>query len=125
MNFLKTWATSSVAGQRVLLAAKNALAVGLSCFFAPHMHGAVDEYPCYAPLGALVSMYPTFMGSVRSGLQTLVGLLLGIMLAAGVLLLGISNILTISLAVGAGLLFAGLPRPGPAATMCRWRPCWY
>lgn len=52
VKFLKTWATSSVAGQRVLLAAKDALAVGLSCFFAPHMHGAVDEYPCYAPLGA-------------------------------------------------------------------------
>lgn len=120
---LRNRATSSVAGQRALLAAKTALAVGLSWFLAPHMPGAVDEYPYYAPLGVLVSMYPTFMGSVRSGMQTLLGLLLGIMLAAGVLILGTPNILTISLAVGTGVLLAGLPRLGagrdyvPVATL--------
>lgn len=87
------------------------------------MPGVVDEYPYYAPLGALVSMYPTFMGSVRSGLQTLVGLLFGIMLATGVLLLGSPNILSISVSVGLGVLLAGLPRLGdgreyvPVATL--------
>lgn len=112
MGNLKKWVTSSSTAQRTLLAAKTALAVGLSWILAPLMPGVVDEYPYYAPLGALVSMYPTFMGSVRSGLQTLVGLLIGIMLATGVLLLGTPNILTISFAVGLGVLLAGLPRLG-------------
>ncbi|MEV8144962.1 FUSC family protein [Specibacter sp. NPDC078709] len=79
--------------------------------------------PIYAPLGVLVSMYPTFMGSVRTGLQTLVGILLGVALAVGFLLLGTPNVLSISLAVGAGVLLAGLPRLGagrdyvPVATL--------
>ncbi|MHA7268681.1 FUSC family protein [Arthrobacter sp. HLT1-20] len=112
-----------MAGQRVLLAAKTALAVGVAWWLAPLMPGVVDDYPYYAPLGVLVSMYPTFIGSVRTGLQTLYGLILGIVLGAGVLVLGTPNVVSISLAVGAGVLLAGLPRLGagrdyiPVATL--------
>lgn len=106
------WAKSSRVGQRLLLAAKTSLAVGVAWFLARYMPGVADKYPYYAPLGALVSMYPTLMGSVRAGLQTLAGLFLGIVLAAGVLLAGTPNILTISLAVGLGVLVAGHPRLG-------------
>ncbi|RAN74098.1 hypothetical protein B5P43_30310 [Bacillus sp. SRB_336] len=118
-----TWAKSSVVGQRVLLAAKTALAVGLSWFLASHMPGAADKYAYYAPLGALVSMYPTFMGSVRIGLQTLAGLTLGIVLAVGVLALGSTGLVSISIAVGLGVLLGGLPKLGagreyvPVATL--------
>ncbi|WP_287928416.1 aromatic acid exporter family protein [Arthrobacter sp.] len=114
---------SSVAGQRVLLAAKTALAVGFSWFLASRMPGAADKYAYYAPLGALVSMYPTFMGSVRIGLQTLVGLSLGIVLAVGVLALGSPSLVSISIAVGLGVLLGGLPKLGagreyvPVATL--------
>ncbi|MET4001796.1 uncharacterized membrane protein YgaE (UPF0421/DUF939 family) [Arthrobacter sp. UYCu511] len=94
------WAKSSLAGQRLLLAAKTSLAVGVAWILARYMPGVADKYPYYAPLGALVSMYPTLMGSVRAGLQTLAGLFIGIALAAGVLLAGTPNILSISLAVG-------------------------
>ncbi|AIX99916.1 hypothetical protein ART_0318 [Arthrobacter sp. PAMC 25486] len=123
MEICKTWVKSTVTGQRVLLALKAALAVGIAWLLAPLMPGTADDYPYYAPLGVLVSMYPTFMGSVRTGLQTLVGILLGVALAAGVLLLGTPNVLSISLAVGAGVLLAGLPRLGagsdyvPVATL--------
>lgn len=123
MNKLKVWAKSTVNGQRVLLAAKTSIAVGIAWFLAPHMPGVTQEFPYYAPLGALVSMYPTFMASVRTGLQTLAGLVLGILLAAVVLLLGHPNIITISLAVGLGVLLAGVPRLGagrdyvPVATL--------
>lgn len=119
----KIWAKSTVTGQRALLAAKAALAVGLAWFLGIHVPGAADKYPYYAPLGALVSMYPTFMGSVRAGLQTLVGLTLGIALAAGVLMLGSPNIVSISVAVGVGVLLAGQTRLGaggeyvPVATL--------
>ncbi len=106
------WAKSSVAGQRLLLAAKTSLAVGVAWILARYMPGVADKYPYYAPLGALVSMYPTLMGSVRAGVQTLAGLLLGILLAAGVLLAGTPNIVSISLAVGLGVLVAGHPRLG-------------
>ena len=114
---------STVTGQRSLLAAKTALAVGIAWWLAPYMPGVVNDYPYYSPLGVLVSMYPTFIASVRTGMQTLAGLLLGIALAAGVLVLGTPNVISISLAVGAGVLLAGLPRLGagrdyvPVATL--------
>ncbi len=123
LQTLKVWAAATVSGRRVLLAAKTALAVGIAWFLAPHMPGVTQEFPYYAPLGALVSMYPTFMGSVRTGFQTLTGLVLGISLAAIVLLLGDPNIITISVAVGLGVLLAGVPRLGagrdyvPVATL--------
>ena len=56
---LKKWVTHS----RVLLAAKTALAVGIAWLIAPLVPGVADDYPYYAPLGALVSMTPTMMGS--------------------------------------------------------------
>ncbi|MGO4383050.1 FUSC family protein [Specibacter sp. RAF43] len=106
-GILAAWARSTIPGQRLLLAAKAALAVGVAWFLAPHVPGVAEDYPYYAPLGALVSMYPSFMGSVRAGTQTLAGLLLGIGLAAGVLAFGQPNIVSISLAVGVGVLLGG------------------
>lgn len=92
---------------RLLLVAKTALAVGLAWTIAPHMPGVTDEYPYYAPLGALVSMYPTLMGSVRSGLQTLLGLATGIGLAAIVVLTVGPTWWTIPAVVGIGVLVSG------------------
>ena len=45
------------------------------------MPGSAADYPYYAPLGALVAMYENVAGSMRQGLQTLVGLAIGIGLA--------------------------------------------
>ncbi|WP_447647197.1 FUSC family protein [Microbacterium forte] len=92
---------------RLLLVAKTALAVGLAWLIAPHMPGVTDEYPYYAPLGALVSMYPTLMGSVRSGVQTLLGLATGIGLAAIVVLTVGPTWWTIPAVVGIGVLVSG------------------
>jgi uncharacterized membrane protein YgaE (UPF0421/DUF939 family) len=92
---------------RLLLVAKTALAVGLAWLIAPHMPGVTDEYPYYAPLGALVSMYPTLMGSVRSGLQTILGLTVGIGLATIVVLTVGPTWWTIVVIVGIGVLVSG------------------
>lgn len=92
---------------RLLLVAKTALAVGVAWTIAPHMPGVTDEYPYYAPLGALVSMYPTLMGSVRSGLQTLLGLATGIALATLVILTVGPTWWTIPAVVGIGVLVSG------------------
>ncbi|GGO60483.1 hypothetical protein GCM10010910_06030 [Microbacterium nanhaiense] len=90
-----------------MLAAKTALAVGISWFIALRMPGATDEYPYYAPLGVLVSMYPTLMDSLKTSVQTLFGLLAGIGLAFLVLLTWGPNVWTISLVAGAGIVLSG------------------
>ena len=105
----------AIPGARILLALKTALAVALAWVVAQYMPGVIDDYPYYAPLGALSAMYPTILGSVRTGLQTVAGLALGLALAAGVLLLGDPNLLTISLAVGIGALLSGVRRLGAGA----------
>lgn len=100
-------ALDAVHPSRLLLVAKTALAVGLAWTIAPHMPGVADEYPYYAPLGALVSMYPTLMGSVRSGLQTLLGLATGIALATLVVLTVGPTWWSIPAVVGLGVLVSG------------------
>ncbi|NJI58487.1 FUSC family protein [Microbacterium oxydans] len=92
---------------RLLLVAKTMLAVGLAWMIAPHMPGVTDEYPYYAPLGALVSMYPTLMGSAKSSFQTLLGLATGIGLATVVVLTVGPTWWTIPLVVGVGVLVSG------------------
>ena len=92
---------------RLLLVVKTALAVGLAWLIAPHMPGVVDQYPYYAPLGALVSMYPTLMGSLRSGLQTVLGLAAGIGLATLVVMTVGPSWWTIPVIVGVGVLLSG------------------
>jgi uncharacterized membrane protein YccC len=71
------------------------------------MPGVTNDYPYYAPFGALISMYPTLMSSVRSGLQTLLGLAVGIGLAALVLLTVGPSLWSIIAVVGIGVLVSG------------------
>lgn len=92
---------------RLLLVAKTALAVGIAWFIARQLPGVVEEYPYYAPLGALVSMYPTLMGSAKSGLQTILGLAAGIGLASIIVLTVGPSWWSIPLVVGLGVLFSG------------------
>ncbi|WP_146070490.1 aromatic acid exporter family protein [Arthrobacter sp. 08Y14] len=97
---------------RVQLAIKAAMAVAIAWTVAPFVPGVAAQYPYYAPLGALVSMYPTISGSVKAGLQTLAGLVAGIGLALAGLLLGSPTTWTIALVVGFGVLLAGIPKLG-------------
>lgn len=97
----------AVTRARLLFAAKTALAVGIAWLIAPHMPGVADEYPYYAPFGALISMYPTLMSSARSGLQTLLGLGVGVGLAALVLLTIGPSVWSIAAVVGIGVLVSG------------------
>ncbi|PPF53713.1 FUSC family protein [Clavibacter michiganensis] len=92
---------------RLVLAAKTALAVGIAWAVAPYVPGVASEYPYYAPLGALVSMYPTLMGSARTGLQTLLGLGAGILLATGVIMTTGPSWWSIPVIVGIGVILSG------------------
>jgi len=100
-------ARAAVTRARLLFAAKTAIAVGIAWMIAPLMPGVTDEYPYYAPFGALISMYPTLMSSARSGLQTLLGLGAGVGLAALVLLTVGPSVWSIAVVVGIGVLISG------------------
>jgi hypothetical protein len=98
---------AAVSPDRLLLAAKTALAVGIAWAVAPYVPGVANEYPYYAPLGALVSMYPTLMGSARTGLQTLLGLAAGIVLATAVIMTTGPSWWSIPVIVGIGVILSG------------------
>lgn len=93
---------------RLLLAVKAAIAAGLAWPIAQFLPGTVDEYSYYAPLGALLSMMPTLMGSLRASLQTVVGLGVGIGLAWVVIETPLPGSVSVPLAVGIGVLLGGL-----------------
>ena len=99
----------ALAAPRLQLAAKAGLAAGIAFWVAPFMPGAAAHYAYYAPLGALVVMYENVAGSMRQGLQTLVGLGAGIALAFLLLSFGATP-LSVGFVMALGILLAGLPR---------------
>ncbi|MDQ0261475.1 aromatic acid exporter family protein [Sinomonas atrocyanea] len=102
----------AASAERLLLAGKTALAAGIAWALAQLMPGSLGEYPYYAPLGALVSMYPTVADSLRNGLQSLVGLALGIGVALFVGSFADTAAWSVALVVGVGMIVGGLPRMG-------------
>ncbi|WP_347109135.1 aromatic acid exporter family protein [Paenarthrobacter sp. S56] len=105
----------TVTRHRLLFAAKTALAAGVAWFLAPYMPGPAAAYPYYAPLGALVSMHPTVAASAKHGLQSLLGLALGIGMAFAVTTFASPTTFSVALVVGLGVLIGGLPRLGNAS----------
>jgi uncharacterized membrane protein YgaE (UPF0421/DUF939 family) len=103
---------SALLWPRLQLAMKAALAAGIAFFIAPFMPGSAADYPYYAPLGALVAMYENVSGSMRQGVQTLVGLAIGIGLAFMLFSLGEPTPVTVAIVMGLGVILAGLPRIG-------------
>lgn len=93
---------------RVGLAVRTALAAAVAWFIAGFIPG-VEEYPYYAPLGALVAtsfnVSSTLRETLRAGLAVGLGAVIGL---AGHALLP-SGVLTIAVVVGLGILVAGLP----------------
>ncbi|MEH3089950.1 MAG: hypothetical protein PGN24_10270 [Microbacterium arborescens] len=76
----RTAGGEAFAVSRLLLAGKAALAAAIAWYLAPLVPFAHDEYSYYAPLGVLVSMYPTIADSARAGLQAVAGLAIGIVI---------------------------------------------
>lgn len=97
----------SVRTSRLVLAAKTAIAAGIA-WTVGHLLPDVDQYSYYAPLGALIAMMPTLMGSLRSAGQTILGLGIGVLLAWAVILSPLPGFLSVALAVGLGVVLAGI-----------------
>lgn len=96
---------------RLILAAKAAAAASVAWLLAPYVPYADAEYSYYAPLGVLVSMYPTVAGSARAGAQSLAGLGIGIALGLGMLglvYIGLPAVIAVALVIGAGILISGI-----------------
>ncbi|MGU3410834.1 FUSC family protein [Microbacterium sp. M1A1_1b] len=101
------WSRTSGTQPRLLHAAKAAGAAALAWFVARHVPGVASDYPYYAPLGAVIAMQTTVFAGLRSGIQTLVGIALGIGVAALTMWVGEPGVLAVALAVGIGVLVGG------------------
>lgn len=107
----RRWWADAVTADRLVLAAKTAAAAALAWYLAPFVPLAQSEYSYYAPLGVLVSMYPTVARSASSGLQAVVGLALGIGLglaSLSVVGLGMPRIVAVAAVILFGVLLAGV-----------------
>lgn len=105
------WGRQVTDRDRLILAAKIAVAAAIAWYLAPFVPWADSEYSYYAPLGVLVSMYPTVVGSARAGLQALVGLGLGIALGLGGLLVvstGAPGVIAVAIVVALGTALGGI-----------------
>ncbi|WP_424464693.1 hypothetical protein [Pseudoclavibacter helvolus] len=94
---------------RLLHVAKTAAAATIAWYAGHLVPGEANAYAYYAPLGALVASVPTVAGSVRSSIQVVVGVLLGVLAAGGLVTVGTPVALAVPIAVGVGTLLAGIP----------------
>ncbi|WP_156364299.1 FUSC family protein [Curtobacterium sp. Leaf261] len=113
------WSRTSGTQPRVLLAGKAAVAAVAAWLVARYMPGVAADYPYYAPLGAVVAMQSTLLSSIRSGVQTLAGIAIGIVIAGITMWLGDPGFVAVGIAVGIGVLIGGFRILGEGGS---WAP---
>jgi uncharacterized membrane protein YgaE (UPF0421/DUF939 family) len=109
----RTWARHP----RLGLAVKAALAAAL----AWHVVGLLplapaEQYPYYAPLGAVIATSTTLSGSVRGSLQSVGAMALGAALALGASALLGDGLAALAVVVAASVLLAGWRRLGSSGS---------
>jgi len=107
----RRWVSDAVAPDRLVLAAKTAGAAALAWYLAPFVPFAHSEYSYYAPLGVLVSMYPTLARTAFSGFQAVMGLALGIglgLVSLAAVGAGLARIAAVAAVILIGVLLAGV-----------------
>jgi uncharacterized membrane protein YgaE (UPF0421/DUF939 family) len=100
-------------------ALRTAVAATVAWLVVQPIGGPADQYPYYAPLGAVVTVSSTVTSSVRGSLQGVLALMLGAGLALAVQPVVPWEVLGLALVVGIGSLVAGWPRLG---RMASWVP---
>lgn len=103
---------------RLPRAAKAALAAVLAWLAVQPLGGAADEYPYYAPLGAVIAVSATVADSVKTSLQGVAAILLGAAIAVVAAAL-LPTVPGLAVAVLLGALAAGWWRFGE---MADWVP---
>jgi uncharacterized membrane protein YgaE (UPF0421/DUF939 family) len=94
------------------LAAKSSLAAGLAWLLVQPFGGVADDYPYYAPLGAVVAVSTTVSGSARTTLQALVSIGLGAALGALAGVAPVPTVVGLVVVVAVAGLVAGWRRLG-------------
>jgi uncharacterized membrane protein YgaE (UPF0421/DUF939 family) len=97
---------------RIALAAKAALATAGAWALVQPLGGPADDYPYYAPLGAMIAVGTTVAGSVRESLQSLLAIVLGAGLALVIGMAGAPEIAGVGIVVAVGTLMGGWWRTG-------------
>ncbi|MDQ2669292.1 MAG: hypothetical protein M3Y31_01530, partial [Gemmatimonadota bacterium] len=116
---LRAAARQVVSTERLVLAAKTAVAATVAWYVAPLLPFADADYSYYAPLGVLVSMHLTVADSLRSGVLALAGLGTGILLGLGGLALiftGAPGVVAVALVVAVGAVLGGIQALGAGRT---------
>lgn len=101
------------------LAVRSALAAMVAWLVVMPLSGVADEYPYYAPLGALVAVTSSVDVSLRTSVQTFAALVLGAALGSGALVLDLPRPVAIGLVVAVGTLLGETRWLG---TMGTWVP---
>lgn len=94
---------------RVLLAAKAALAASGSWLIALQLPAPAPDYAFYAPLGAVVALYPTVHTSVAQAVRAVAAIALGASLALAASALWAATTGVVAVVVGIGVLLGGIP----------------
>jgi uncharacterized membrane protein YgaE (UPF0421/DUF939 family) len=103
--------------QHLSLSLKAAVAAALSWLAVLPMWGVADQYPYYAPLGAVIAVTSTVAGSVRESIQGLAAILVGATLSLGVMQLDLPVVADIMIVVAFGTAISGWRRFGSKASM--------
>lgn len=104
---------------RSTLAVKAAVASVIAWIAVRPIDGVVDDYPYYAPLGAVIAVSTTVTSSAREAVRAVLAIALGASLALGVDFWLGQGLLTLGLVVALGTLLAGWRRLGGMAS---WVP---
>ena len=101
------------------MAVKAALAAGLAWLAVQPIDGVAEDYPYYAPLGAVVAVSTTVVSSARESARSVLAILLGAAAALGFDAWVGPNALTVAAVVAVGTLIGGWRRLGATGS---WVP---
>ena len=105
--------------QHLNVSLKAALAAALAWLAVQPLWGVADEYPYYAPLGAVIAVTTTVAGSVRESVQSVLAIFTGAALALGAVLTPLPTVAELALVVAIGTALSAWPRFGTKAS---WVP---
>ncbi len=97
---------------RLLLALKAAIGVTAAWLIGRLLPGELNEYAYYAPLGALLGVAPTVVSSVRTSIELIAGIGIGLGIGWALVASGTPWYVRAPLAAGVGMLIAGVRRLG-------------
>ena len=104
---------------RLGLAPKAAVAAVVAWLVVQPLGGVADDYPFYAPLGAVVATSTTVASSLRTTARTCLALALGAVLALAALAAQLPQVVALALVVALGTWASGWRTFAPVAT---WVP---